>query len=368
MITINVDDKKLVLEKANPLYLHNNLVSMEKILLEVLNCKGSTEELEIKLTEFDKFPLACDYMFARYYLVNQNYVKAEEVIERLLLSLEKSNEYFSDQHLGNIYATVGQIYGCIGHKEKSIKAFQDYQLCLLRVRSDNVQEGLLSFRRVNEFSLADLINNEITVCSPRVMNDPYDSLILKWGEFMQTVNNRKAHIDYLVKSFESYRIRSFAAVKDEGGNELVENTLMWSHYADNHTGFCVKYCFSKDFIKTEERHSSRFKRIKYGEHGEKVDIKYDKINSSLALCTKHNYWKYENEVRLISYQPDFQGPFYFIPLDDKSYIDSIYFGYKCSEKNIKRIREILSRYNNIKYFKMSSDFSDIWKLSPIQII
>ena len=36
-----------------------------------------------------------------------------------------------------------------------------------------------------------------------------------------------------------YRISSFSHFSDE--EELLENTTMWSHYADNHRGFCVKY-------------------------------------------------------------------------------------------------------------------------------
>ena len=36
-----------------------------------------------------------------------------------------------------------------------------------------------------------------------------------------------------------YRITSFSNFKDE--EELGRNTTMWSHYADNHKGFCVKY-------------------------------------------------------------------------------------------------------------------------------
>jgi len=32
-----------------------------------------------------------------------------------------------------------------------------------------------------------LVNNEITVCSPRVMNDPYDTLLIKWGENIRLI-------------------------------------------------------------------------------------------------------------------------------------------------------------------------------------
>ena len=36
-----------------------------------------------------------------------------------------------------------------------------------------------------------------------------------------------------------FRISCFSNFNDE--EELGKNTTMWSHYADNHTGFCIKY-------------------------------------------------------------------------------------------------------------------------------
>ena len=367
MIELKVDqNKKLVLDDAafKPFVSNHVLKEMEDILLDLLMRKGSFEDLISKLHKFKDYPAACNYMYARFYLVNQNYEKAKELIDSAIYSIEKGNEIYEDTMNGNIYATAGQIYASLKKYKESLRAYQDYQLCITRVKSVDTQDGLLSFRRINEYSLSDLINNEVTVCSPRVMNDPYDSLILKWGEYMLGNEDRKPHIDYLVKSFESYRIRSFTSAKDENGSELINNILMWSHYAGEHTGFCVKYNFSKFFLKTDERHTTRFQKVIYAEPNEKINIQVDTISTKLGLFTKHNDWKYENEIRLISYQPDTLGPFYSIPLDEDSCIDSIYFGYKCSEKNIETIKRILSKNSNIKYFKMASDYNDILRLKP----
>jgi len=46
-----------------------------------------------------------------------------------------------------------------------------------------------------------------------------------------------------------YRISCFSHFKNE--SELMENSTMWSHYADEHRGFCVKYTL--DFGKTKFR-------------------------------------------------------------------------------------------------------------------
>ena len=221
-----------------------------------------------------------------------------------------------------------------------------------------------------------MINGELTLCSPKVMNDPYDTLFLKWGEYQnKNIGDIKKHIKYLCEAFDYYRIRSFSLTNDEDGNEMIENILMWSHYAGNHEGFCVKYRLSeKTFNVTKENCVIRLKKVIYSDKEEEenalkvpvINLEKDSINTDLGLCRKHPLWKYENEVRLIAYLPDNENPYYQIPLEE-SKIESIYFGYKCPEEHIKTIKNILSDYKEITYFKMDSDYSNIYKLKARQI-
>lgn len=80
---------------------------------------------------------------------------------------------------------------------------------------------------------------------------------------------------------------------------------MWSHYAGEHTGFCVKYKLSKHFIcqsgNATNEHMN-LKKIIYT--NKKINIISKSINSDLAFATKKRDWKYENEVRLIVYNPN----------------------------------------------------------------
>lgn len=109
--------------------------------------------------------------------------------------------------------------------------FPRLSLCISRIDSIRFEDSFLSFRNYNEHTLSDLINNEITVCSPRVLNDPYDTLLLKWGEYIRTKMADKKHINPFCDAFHSYRIRAFAKVIGQSGKEMISNTLMWSHYA-----------------------------------------------------------------------------------------------------------------------------------------
>ncbi|MBQ8646456.1 MAG: DUF2971 domain-containing protein [Bacteroidales bacterium] len=353
----------------------NTLSDMEKILTEGISKNGSFKELEEKLQVYDKLPLLLKYCYAKFYFKQRNYQKASDIITYTINHFDElsTQHEFQIVHrtklLIQIYGIAGEIYFMNGQNEESLKAFQDYHICLMRIKSDYFSEGLLSFRTYNEYSLSDLINNEITICSPRVMNDPYDTLIIKWGDYMREYRKDIEHINEYCDALNGYRIRSFSDIKDVDGKEMVGNIIMWSHYASQHTGFCVKYKFSQDFIKREERHSTIFKKISYKDSDESFTFKdMDSMDTDFALATKFHSWKYENEIRLVSYQPDVSGYFSSIPLDQYSHIECIYFGYRCPVKRIATIKRILSDKPDIKFFKMESDQSNIYNLVAKELV
>jgi len=199
------------------------------------------------------------------------------------------------------------------------------------------------------------------------MNDPYDTLLFKWGENREKNKPDRKHIPILRESFNSYRIRSFCRTEDKDGNSTIANVLMWSHYADSHKGFCVKYHFSDSFLKTEKRCTTRFKDIIYKDREEPFSIEKDKLTTDVLLLSKHDAWSYENEVRLIACLPDENEEHIGIQLDDESFIESIYFGYRCDEKTITQVKSALKGTPRIQFFKMISDDNDIYSLKELLI-
>lgn len=339
----------------------------------VISNKGSFEDLKASLTEFETCaPSIVRYLHAKYFYGQGNLKDASRIISEVIQGLENSHDYvitFNNSNLRNIYGLAGEIYANNNQNTESKIAFQDYQLCLSRLKGLERNDSLLSFRRYNEFSLSDLINNEITVCSPRVMNDPYDTLLLKWGDFIRERNHKK-HIEPFCDSFESYRIRSFSQLQSKDGKNMVSNILMWSHYADQHNGFCVQYRFSDAFLKvTENRRTVRLHEVQYQPEDIPLDLKLDEgaINTQIALCTKQHLWEYENEARMIAYEPDVSGYYNSIPLDDGSFIEKVFFGYRCPDKHIETIKRVLSNQEQIKFYKMESSPEDIYHLSYIEI-
>lgn len=124
-------------------------------------------------------------------------------------------------------------------------------------------------------------------------------------------------------------------------SENPDSILMWSHYANQHHGFCIGYDTSKipQMIKKEFYpvfyHKTFFPLIKNGE-----DINEYKFNSLI----KYKDWKYENEWRLISNEKS-------IPLKPSK----IYLGVRCNH-DIDFFKEI-AREKNCKLYKMKIDCS-----------
>jgi len=340
----------------------------------LISNRSSESELEDFLAEYPSLPpFVSNYFRAKFAASSNNYVNAARFMDLVIEEIESDDQdaqtflFFNSSLVKDIYGNAGEIYANNDQPDKALRYYQDYEITLSQIKSCDFSEGLLSFRPFTAYSLSDLVNNEITVCSPRVMNDPYDTLLIKWGENIRLTKGEKKHVDALCQSFESYRIRSFCRIKDKEGNYSVSNVLMWAHYAKNHTGFCIEYKFSDKFPITEGRRVSRFKEINYHKREAPFDMNTPSINTEQALCTKLDDWAYENEVRLITYVPDKEGDYLSIPLDPESSIKAVYFGYRCNEDTIRTVRNALANKPDIQYFKMDSDYTDIYRLKAIPI-
>jgi len=160
-----------------------------------------------------------------------------------------------------------------------------------------------------------------------------------------------------------FRITCFSNFADD--EELGKNTTMWSHYTDNHRGFCVKYSlnFSDSPIQSIIKcglykviYSSKISKasprevmkLKYGEDYELKVNAYLAKTIYRALITKAKFWNYEKEWRLIIGKENFNI------LNDGSisfpFIESIYLG--CKMENV--LKQHIVRFadsNNISVYQ-----------------
>lgn len=256
-----------------------------------------------------------------------------------------------------VYFFAGELYANIGKRDESLKCYQKYQYWNEQVKNKELCEKenvvVYSFRRFNEYSLSDLINDEITVCHPSVMNDPFDSIANLWSteNNLKNICTKKEHVSSYSKSFQYFRIRSFVANKDtyETDDKILKKILMWSFYADEHKGFCVKYRLSKHFIKQEKNTEYCNLRMIPVEYEESFGLEGTKsITTSNSYALKNKVWEYEDEVRLLSYNINSESKFLGIALSDdksnESKIEEIIFGLLCPEEHKKVIKNIVKGY------------------------
>lgn len=255
-----------------------------------------------------------------------------------------------------VYYKAGEIAAKIGKTEEAYSHFVNYQKMLMsHFAGDKIDKHLFSFRSFSEHSLDDLSNNTISISRPKVMNDPFDTPLLEWGEYMRS-KNPKPHTDAFIESFNGYRIRSFSISKKK---RPIHDLLMWAHYAEGHNGFCVEYDFSQEF----RNPWISFNYINY----DSVDLSKGSLSIKEAFATKSKDWKREHEVRLISYNSDYKEDHLPISLDDKSSIIAVYLGLKCSEERQKKIQSLL-KGKKTKLYKMEAVGSAIpYKLKPVLI-
>lgn len=274
-----------------------------------------------------------------------------------------------NSQLADLYLCAGEVYAKNRFDKESLSFYQKAQYYLSFLKADFEGEAVYvySFRRINEHSLEDLEKNQITVSPSNLMNDPFDSVINLWAEEEHLKNTCKdeKHAKTYAQSFKYYRIRSFAYGEEES---ILNNTLMWAHYGDEHKGFCIKYKLSNNFIKqlpNDKFEHMYLKKIEYKDSV--IDIDVPTIDSNLAFATKSKKWSYENEVRLIAFNPNKSQPFYGIMLDCGSYIDSIYFGYRCNDKDKNKIRKALG--HNVSaptFWEMKLNKHDIYNMDIIK--
>lgn len=208
----------------------------------------------------------------------------------------------------------------------------------------NYPELLYKFRTWNDkFHKRVLNENELYFSSPNLFNDPFDTKIYpNYGllktdediknyiniEVIPTINkvleNNTIDTNYLYNRLsevekkiingtweiemnkiwdDNYEnnlgIISFSTEKN--GVTPLSNLLLWSHYADQHKGFCVVFNgknLGDAIIKWSSGNSGGY--VQYEEYPQINPIGSDFQKSQyIKNTTKSPYWSYENEYRFI---------------------------------------------------------------------
>ncbi|MCL1066700.1 DUF2971 domain-containing protein [Shewanella olleyana] len=135
----------------------------------------------------------------------------------------------------------------------------------------------------------------------------------------------KSKFQELLELFVQSKNEEFNAVMDkakehastvltEKSNELIgvlsltekeDNLLMWSHYAESHSGYCIGFNSNHSFFKRKRSEKDEFyhlRKVKYLPH--RPSKMMVDMNGTDMLLLKSEVWEYEQEWRMCAVLPD----------------------------------------------------------------
>lgn len=213
---------------------------------------------------------------------------------------------------------------------------------------------LFKFRSINKYLIDTLVKGTIYCANPHRLNDPFDcqvdirkavenaiSLLLgKKKQNLVKLSKPSGFFDNIQKSIKNVGVCSFSFV--------LEEPLLWSHYANGHKGLCLTYEMPfPSFFEPSKSIPGAILPIIYGENQltdwlienapekAKIDTKkfsYDLIGKVLSI--KGEGWRYEKEARIIC---DREGA-YPIP---KDCLKQVCFGMNADESDITLIKQLI---------------------------
>lgn len=218
------------------------------------------------------------------------------------------------------------------------------------------------------------MNCSIFFAEPDALNDPFDCKV----NIKKSISNAANSLDgasskklkelltdvgffnVLQKDINRFGICAFSGSLKCDPREV----LMWTRYADNHKGVCIKYEVPEDIV-DQEREIVGMSNVSYEPEAmtnwfkspETLSMDFDSEDFIMELAkqmltVKSPPWQYETEIRIIrSKSGELKIP--------KSFITGVCFGLETPYKDIELISNIISRfYCKIDYYKMIRSESD----------
>lgn len=173
-------------------------------------------------------------------------------------------------------------------------------------------------------------------------NDPFDLVLGEYGPSLSE-NDAKEFYDimpdcyktgeYYHETYMDIQAGARASVAIMCFSETFKNILMWSHYADEHSGLCVGYNVDCDFFNSKydceySENIGELRPVVYTEERPLFILPCDLVNDTSDWFKKSIDWLYEKEHRIL------------LPIDKAKIIATnpkIILGYKIEPINIKQI-------------------------------
>lgn len=192
--------------------------------------------------------------------------------------------------------------------------------------------SLFKFYCLNLNNIDSLFRNYFYLSNPGDFNDPFDCN---------------------VNLFENIELREMPTVKRNNYQnigvcsftEVVDNHLMWAHYADNFSGWALEFGGQNVSMKERKGHMIKhtLTRVIYPKKLVKIKKEYAFAQNYL-LTTKFKHWSYEKEWRFIALLSEQDREIYYFP----DCVKALYIGHKIID-NSPNIYNMLLEIHKLRF-------------------
>ena len=232
-------------------------------------------------------------------------------------------------------------------------------------------QKLYRYRTFDQYYKSNIMDGQVYLACPNTYNDPFDSAVKfdykKCVEVLLGKESANLFPEVLSNDselrilFENHYRGTFDGfkkyVKMACFSEKKDSILMWSHYAQNHKGFCIEYEFDESNTFYKHLHPIIYTKERY------TTSKRDMSNTNgkwiyKTICRKSDVWSYEKEWRIVTVNfnkvmPDkLKYPNGKYVLDLKENIKAFYLGAKI-EKKYKEEIIWFAKQNNVEVYQMN---------------
>lgn len=199
-------------------------------------------------------------------------------------------------------------------------------------------------------ALSNIVNRRIKVSRFADLNDPFELLAANFKEH----KTRQVVRDWKDKSHSLMGLLCFAGDWSE--------PVMWSHYADKHTGVCLGFDVNRS---TVQQVSYQDDRILNALHPTSTPDNLSEELQQQLLCTKSGGWRYEEEYRRFVSLNDaaLEGPFHFWPISGDIQLVEVILGPLCEEPLESVRQKVKLHFPNAVVFKARLAFQS-FKVVP----
>lgn len=238
-------------------------------------------------------------------------------------------------------------------------------------------DRIYKFTSFNEYSIAALADHSAWFSKIKNLNDPFEGFavyseandenerITRCVNFAaRSLENKLSHqqaLDLVIQRYIEDKEKFIARIESEINNIKLHrqsfldsiciystsvdipsypypnyaNMLMWSHYGDGFTGFCLQFSANEFFMSLKNGNSNiTWGALNYVSTAPFIDVlNKDHNEYCKPILTKHEQWSYEGELRFISQKEGLH------PYSPES-LKSIYIGDKMPSEQRKTIMAI----------------------------